>query len=456
MDKLKMHSPDLSQDNIAKIRALFPDCVTEATDDHGTVRLAVDFDQLRQTLSDNIVEGPQERYRLDWPGKREALLTANAPIAKTLRPTREESVNFDTTRNLFIEGDNLDALKLIQESYLGKVKLIYIDPPYNTGSDFIYRDDYSQSTPEFLVRSNQADEAGGRLVANSESNGRFHSDWLSMMYARLKLARNLLSTDGAIFVSIDDNERDNLKKIMDEIFGEDNFIVPIIWQKRITPENRRAFSFEHDYILCYARSAQEFVETRQLLPLTDEARARYKNPDSDSRGDWQSVPAIAQAGHATKSQFYKLETPDGRMLDPPEGCCWRYTKDRMQKEIQDNRIWFGSDGKGVPRIKRFLDETNQGITPGTIWFAKDVRANEHAKKDLSSIFDGKVIFDSPKPTQLIERIIEIATTGSESDIIVDFFAGSGTAAHAVLGVNARDGGRRKFISIQLPECLTRN
>jgi adenine-specific DNA-methyltransferase len=275
------------------------------------------------------------------------------------------------------------------------------------------------------------------------------------MYPRLFLARNLLREDGVIFISIDDHEVDNLRKLCNEIFGEENFVVPIIWQKRITPENRRAFSFEHDYILCYARSAETFVESRHLLPLTDDARARYKNPDNDLRGDWQSVPAIAQAGHGTKSQFYKLRTPDGRLLDPPAGCCWRYTEDRMTKEIADNRIWFGSDGTGVPRIKRFIDDTKQGLTPSTMWSAEDVGANEHAKKHLSQLFDGNVVFDSPKPIGLVDHMLSICTEKDKADVVLDFFAGSGTSAHATMARNAADGGNRKFILVQLPEPTER-
>lgn len=451
MDKLKLHSPNLTQENMARIRDLFPNCVTEARDEDGKVKLAVDFDLLRQELSESIVEGPQERYRLDWPGKREALLAANAPIAKTLRPCREESVDFDTTKNLYIEGDNLDALKLLQETYLGKVKMIYIDPPYNTGSDFIYEDDFAENTDEFLRRSNQKDEEGNRLVANTESNGRFHSDWLSMMYPRLKLAKNLLRDDGVIFISCDDCEQANVKRLCDEVFGEDNFLVSIIWQKRITPENRRAFSHEHDYIICYTKNSTKYSEDVHLLPLTQEAINRYKNPDNDPRGVWQSVPAIAQAGHGTKSQFYKLKTPDGRLLDPPNGCCWRYSEEKMNKSILENRIWFGVDGKGVPRIKKFMDETKQGLTPSTIWYAADVGANEHAKKNLKTILDGHVVFDSPKPIGLTKKMMQLVTLPCNNELVFDFFSGSATTAHAVMQLNAEDGGNRQFIMVQLPE-----
>lgn len=298
-----MHSPDLSQDNIAKIRALFPDCVTEAADDQGTVRLAVDFDQLRQQLSDHIVEGPQERYRLDWPGKREALITANAPIAKTLRPCRDESVDFDTTQNLFIEGDNLDALKLLQESYLGKVKMIYIDPPYNTGNDFIYDDDFSETAADYLMRSNQSDDNNAKLVANTEGNGRFHSDWLSMILPRLRLSRNLLSENGVIFVSIDSCEAANLKKMCDEVFGESNFIDSLVWQKKVSPSNdSRFFSNDHEIILCYARLKDFGVIRRQ--DRTEKHNQYYKNPDNDARGPWNSTAATCNKSYLERPNLY--------------------------------------------------------------------------------------------------------------------------------------------------------
>lgn len=451
MQKLKMHSPDMTQEHIARIRELFPNCVTEARGKDGSLRLSVDFDLLRQELSGSIVEGPQERYHLDWPGKREAMLAANAPIAKTLRPCREESVDFNTTKNLFIEGDNLDALKLLQETYLGKVKMIYIDPPYNTGNDFIYNDDFNESSEEYLIASNQKDDYGNKLIANNESNGRFHSDWLSMVYPRLKIARNLLSSDGSIFISCDDHEMEHIKKICSDIFGESNFLSVIIWQKRITPENRRSFSFEHDYLVVFTKDKERYSKDSHLLPMTDTYKERYKNPDNDPRGTWQSVPAIAQAGHGTQSQFYTLITPDGRKLNPPSGCCWRYTEQKMKEQINDNRIWFGQDGKGVPRIKKFFNETKQGITPSTLWLADEVGANEHAKKDLSLLFEKKVVFDSPKPVTLIKKCLSFSTN-AESDIILDFFAGSSTTAHAVMQLNAEDGGKRQFIMVQLPEA----
>ncbi len=442
-----MHSPNLTDGNIARIRELFPGCVTEARDEHGTLKLAVDFDQLKQELSDSIVEGPQERYHLNWPGKREALVTANAPIAKTLRPCREESVDFDTTKNLFIEGDNLDALKLLQETYLGKVKMIYIDPPYNTGNDFIYEDDFSENADEFLLRSNQKNEEGNRLIANTESNGRFHSDWLSMIYPRLKLARNLLRDDGVIFISNDDVEMHNMRKICDEIFGEGNFVANFIWEKRTNRENRKVVSYRHDNVLCYCKS-RTYERILKQLPMNEKALSSYNNPDSDPRGSWKSDPATAQAGHGTKSQFYDLFAPNGKLHKLESGRCWLYTKTVMEAAIKDNRIWFGKDGNGVPRIKTYLDAKERGLTPETILFSRDVSTNEAAKNNLKIIFDGVAVFETPKPVALLKLLTQL---GGENGIILDFFSGSSATAHAIMQLNAEDGGNRKFIMVQLPE-----
>ncbi|MDR2880357.1 MAG: site-specific DNA-methyltransferase, partial [Azoarcus sp.] len=380
MDKLKMHSPNVTDANIARIRELFPGCVTEARDDDGGVTLAVDFDQLRQELSASLVEGPQERYHLDWPGKREALLTANAPIAKTLRPVRAESMNFDTTKNLFIEGDNLDALKLLQETYLGKVKLIYIDPPYNTGRDFIYDDDYSDDVESYLHQSNQTDATGGRLVANTEANGRFHSDWLSMLYARIRLARNLLRDDGVIFISIDDHEVDNLRKICSEVFGEDNFVAQIIWQKVYAPKNTADwFSEDHDYILVYAREKTHWRP--QKLARTEEMEARYKNPDNDPRGPWKASDMSARNRY--DAGIYSVTSPSGRAIaGPPMGMYWRFSEEKFKELDADKRIWWGADGGNVPAVKRFLSEVSNGRTPQTLWLYDEVGHTQDAKKTL--------------------------------------------------------------------------
>ncbi|MFN5348005.1 MAG: site-specific DNA-methyltransferase [Polaromonas sp.] len=448
MNKLKMHSPDLTQANIDKVAELFPNCVVESRDDKGMVTRSIDFDQLRQELTGSIVEGPQERYQLNWPGKREALLTANAPIAKTLRPCREESVDFDATQNLFIEGDNLDALKLLQETYLNKVKVIYIDPPYNTGNDFVYEDDFAEDSASYFERSIQKDDAGRRLNTNTESNGRFHSDWLSMLFSRLKLARNLLRDDGAIFISIDDNEQANLKRMCDEIFGEENFISTIVWEKRYSPQNAvKWFSESHDFLVVFAKNKLNWFPN--LLERSDEMNARYKNPDNDPRGVWKPVDSTAQGGHGTKTQFYELIAPNGKRHTLPNGRCWLYTEPVLKKLIADNRIWFGADGNNVPAIKRFITEVKQGTACQTIWKYSDVGHSQDAKKEINDLFPESAVFDTPKPTRLIKRILQVAT--DKDDIALDFFSGSATTADAVMQMNAEDGGNRKFILVQLPE-----
>ena len=454
MEKLKMHTPDLTGENVEKIAALFPNCVTEATDENGKLTRAVDFDQLRQELSGTIVDGPRERYHLDWPGKREAILAANAPIAKTLRPCREESVDFDATKNLFIEGDNLDALKLLQETYLGKVKLIYIDPPYNTGQDFLYKDDFAEDSQSYRLRSNQEDETGNRLVTNSDSNGRFHSDWMSQLYPRLKLARTLLRDDGAIFISIDDREIHNLRKMCDEIFGEGNFVSTFVWEKRTNRENRKVISSRHDNILCYCRDAAKVRQVINQLKMTEKALANYKNPDDDPRGLWKSDPATAQAGHGTKDQFYTFIAPSGKVHDLESGCCWRYTEPVMTKLVEEGRIWLGRDGNGVPRTKTYLEAKERGLVPESIWFAEDVGTNETAKNLLKEQFDGKAVFETPKPVDLIKRVIEVASNADS--IVLDFYAGSGVTAHAVLAQNAVDRGTRRFVLVQLTEPCDEN
>ncbi len=449
MEKLKLHTPDLVAENIQRLGELFPNCVTETRDEHGKMTRSVDFDRLRQELSDHLADGQRERYHLDWPGKRDAMLAANAPIAKTLRPVREESVDFDTTRNLFIEGDNLDALKLLQETYLGEVSLIYIDPPYNTGNDFIYDDDFAESANTYFERSNQKDHNGNRLVVNTEANGRFHSDWLSMIYPRIKLSRNLLADDGAIFISIDETELANLRRICDEIFGEGNFVAVFVWEMRTTRENRRVFSFNHEYIVCVARDKASFESVRNLLPATDEVRARYTNPDKDPRGPWQSVSLNAQAGHATKDQFYSFTTPGGRVVEPPPGRCWSVSEPRLNELIRDNRVWFGEKGTNVPRLKLFLSEAKDGLTPHTLWTADEVGTNDSAKKELLALFDDVEVFPTPKPVGLIKRMIDVGA--GPDGLILDFFAGSGPTAEAVFEANSVDGGARQFILVQLAE-----
>lgn len=450
MERLRMTSPDLTRANIDKIADLFPTVVTETLDASGKPIRAVDFDLLRQELSDHIVDGPQERYQLDWPGKRAAAFAANTPIAKTLRPFREESVNFDTTKNVFIEGDNLEALKLLQESYLGKVKLIYIDPPYNTGNDFVYEDDFAETSIEYLIRSGQKSETGERLVANTEANGRFHSDWLSMMYPRLKLARSLLAPDGAIFVSIDDHERDNLKHLMDEIFGERSFVSAVIWRKKASPDARSTIGAVHDYLLCYVRDAEQPKSAVGKMALSSSRVAAYTNPDDDPRGPWASVDMTGMTGRATKDQYFEVTLPSGRVIRPPEGRSWGLVERTFQELRADDRIWFGKGGDNVPRIKRFLAEA-EGQTVPSYWDFSEVGSNEEATTEVTSLFDGLRAFDTPKPVRLMRRLLEIATRPSSNDIVLDFFAGSASMAEAVVRLNAEDGGNRRYLVVQIAE-----
>ncbi len=447
MEKLNLHSPDFTQENIVKLAELFPNCVTETRETDGTLKQAIDFDQLRQELSTFVVEGPQERYQLNWPGKREALLTANAPIAKTLRPCREESVDFDSTQNLFIEGDNLDALKLLQETYLGKVKMIYIDPPYNTGNDFIYEDDFAEDSASYLQRSNQKDDEGNRLVANNESNGRFHSDWLSMMYSRLKLARNLLRDDGVIFISIDDNEQANLKRLCDEVFGEDSFIVQLIWKSRqiVDSRNKNNSSNDHEQIVVYCKNKDNFSLKGKSIQET-----KYTNPDNDSRGAWMSNSMLGLANSSQRPNLhYQLIDPEtGIAFDCPADSGWRYSKETMQKKVVEKRIVFPKLPTGRPREKKFLSELSSSYTGFSSVLSTDIGFTLNGSREVRELFGDKY-FDFPKPVSLLKSIIE---QGSLSDcIVLDFFSGSATTAHAAMQLNAEDGGKRKFIMVQLPE-----
>jgi len=447
IEKLKMHSPDLTAQNVERIAALFPGCVTESTGPDGTLRRAIDFDLLRQELSDSIVDGPQERYHLDWPGKRQALITANAPIAKTLRPVRAESVDFDTTRNLFIEGDNLEALKLLQETYLGKVKMIYIDPPYNTGNDFVYDDDFAEGTAEFLAKSNQVDEAGNRLVANTQSNGRFHSDWLSMMYSRLRVSKNLLVEGGIALISCDDIEIHNLRTISDEIFGASSFIAQFVWKARQFTDTRSKsnVSTDHEYIIAYSKSG----ETSLRGVKRDESK--FKNPDNDPRGPWMSRSILGLATEAQRPNLhYDLIEPDtGRVFPASPASGWRYSRDKMRQLIEEGCIIFPSKDDGRPREKKFrCDMVSELISFRSV--IDDVFTAD-GTKDVRDLFDADV-FPFPKPVALIERLIE-QVADEDDDLVLDYFAGSGTTSHALMRLSALDGVNRKFISVQLPESI---
>lgn len=412
------------------------------------MKRSIDFDKLRQLLSSDIVEGNEERYQFTWPDKRKAILAANAPISATLRPCPEESVNFDTTQNLYIEGDNLDVLKCLKETYLHKVKMIYIDPPYNTGNDFVYEDDFAESAAEYLVNSGQFDEQGNRLVTNTESNGRFHTDWLNMIYPRLKVARDFLTEDGVIFISIDDNEVENLRKVCDEIFGESNFIATLVWERAYSPKNDAKYiSNSHEYVLMYAKSAANFVIGR--LERTAEANARYSNPDNDPRGVWKPSDMSVKTYNAECD--YSITTPSGRVVEPPAGRCWRLSRNAFRERLQDNRIWFGSDGSSVPCIKRFITELkHDGMAPTSILFYKDVGHSQEGAQEVVSLFGDKGVFDGPKPVRLLERLITLANL-KEDSIVLDFFSGSATTAHAVMKKNVEKEKNCRFIMVQLPE-----
>ena len=450
-----MHTQDIVDVNVGKIGKLFPNCLTERVGENGRLEHAIDFDKLRVELSKGIVEGQQERYQFTWPGKREAMRIANTPTNMTLRPDRESSVDFDNTGNLYIEGDNLEVLKILREDYLGKVKMIYIDPPYNTGNDFVYEDDFSQTAGEFRDKSGMFDEDGNMILqnyeVNSESNGRFHTDWLNMIYPRLKVARDLLTEDGVIFISIDDNEVENLRKVCDEVFGERNFIAQLIWERAYSPKNDARFiSNSHDYVIMFAKNIDNYVIGR--LDRTDEANARYQNPDNDPRGVWKPSDLSVKTYNAECD--YPITTPTGRIIEPPAGRCWSLSKKAFFERLQDNRIWFGSDGNSVPCIKRFLTELKyDGMAPTSILFYKEVGHSQEGAKEVVSLFGDKGVFDGPKPVRLLQRLITLANLKDDS-IVLDFFSGSATTAHALMKTNLEKGTDRKFILVQLPEKVS--
>ena len=445
MEKMRMESVDMTAQNIDKIAALFPNCITETKDENGQLKKAVNFELLRQMLSRDVLEG-DESYEFTWVGKKAAIVEANKPIRKTLRPCPEESVNWDTTENIYIEGDNLEALKLLQESYLGAIKMIYIDPPYNTGNDFIYRDDFAINAEEYEDQIGLYDDEGDRLFKNTDSNGRFHSDWCSMIYSRLLLARNLLSEDGVIFISMDNPELDNLLKICDEVFGRENFVETLVWKKIYGGKNdSKWFAHYHDFIVVYAKNKEMWRPN--LLPRSNDANARYKNPDNDPRGVWKAGDFT---GAGATSQTYPIITPTGRTLYPPEGKHWIASKENYEKLRADNRIWFGSSGDNVPSIKRFLSEVKSGMAQISILDYSEVGHSDEANRELKKLMEG-VVFDYPKPTRLLQRLVHLGM--GKDDIVLDFFSGSATTAHATMKLNANDEGHRKYIMIQLPESV---
>lgn len=452
MDKLRMQSSNGVEDNITKIAQLFPDCVTETVDERsGQPKHLIDFEKLKQNLSDSVMSERAERYQFTWPDKSKAILLANSPINATLRPCREDSVDFDNTQNLYIEGDNLDVLKCLKETYLHKVKMIYIDPPYNTGNDFVYEDDFAQSSEEYLANSGQFDEQGNRMFTNAESNGRFHTDWLNMIYPRLKVARDLLTDDGVIFISIDDNEVENLRKVCDEVFGEQNFIATLIWERAFAPKNDAKFiSSSHDYIVMCAKRIENFKIGR--LERTQEANARYSNPDNDPRGVWTSGDMLVKTYN--KSCDYPITTPSGKIVNPVPGRCWRFSEESFLEKVKDNRIWFGPEGNGVPRVKRFLSELKfEGMAPTSILFHKEVGHSQEGSKEVTALFGDKGVFDGPKPVRLLQRLLTLANLDDNS-IILDFFSGSASTAHAVMKMNVEKDKHCSFVMVQLPEHIS--
>ncbi len=444
-EKVAKEASIVNTDKLELIRQIFPEAFTEGK---------VDWDKVRTAVGDPTDE--RGRYAFTWAGKSDAIRSLQNPSRATLIPVESDSINFDSTEHIFIEGDNLEVLKLLYKPYFGRVKLIYIDPPYNTGNDFIYPDSYGDPLDTYLKVTGQKDGNGNLLTSNPETSGRYHSSWLSMMYPRLFLARQLLRDDGVIFISIDDHEVHNLRMLMNEIFGEENFIASIIWQKKYSPQNDATyFSDMHDYILVYAKKSKENKNdtsgwTRNLLARTEEQTKRYKNIDNDPRGPWK--PSGLDVKTYAKEYDYPITTPSGRVTKPPKGKCWRYSKAKFQAMVKDNRIWFGEEGNNIPAIKRFLNEVQAGIVPTTWWKRDDSGDNQEATQELNALMhDVDVSFDNPKPVRLIKRILDVATNASEGDIVLDFFAGSCTTAHAVLEMNRQDNGNRRFMMVQLPQ-----
>ncbi len=458
IQKIEAHSSeaqsaDLIADNIAKLKAMFPELLTETTQG-GKTTASLNVEVLKDLIGDATAADSEEKYGLNWHGKRKARQMALTPSTGTLRPAPAESVDWDSTQNLMIEGDNLEVLKLLQKSYAGKVKLIYIDPPYNTGKDFVYPDNFQDNIKNYLELTGQT-EGGAKISSNTDASGRFHTDWLNMIYPRLKLARNLLKDDGVVFVSIADHEIHNLRAAMNEVFGEENFVACLIWQKVFSPKNSaRHFSEDHDYIVVYAKNAESW--TPRLLPRTAEMEARYTNTDNDPRGSWTSGDLSARNYYGEGT--YAVTTPAGRIIEgPPPGRYWVVSKAKFDEMNADNRIWWGAGGDNMPRFKRFLTEVQAGKVPQTLWTYEEVGHTQEAKKELIATVEfpnSDVVFDTPKPTRLLRRILQIATSPESKDLVVDFFAGTGSTMDAVFQQNADDGGNRRCILVQLPEPLT--
>ncbi len=436
VNQLDTESQNPESTREAQLKELFPEVVTEGTG-------AIDFDKLRELLGEHINTG-KERYAFTWPGKHEAIRQSQTPSTATLRPLKEKSVDWDTTENLYIEGDNLEVLKLLQRSYHGQVDMIYIDPPYNTGNDFVYRDSFGDTI------ENYREQTGQEHSSNPETNGRFHSNWLNMMYPRLRLARELLAPTGIMFISIDDNEYKNMRSLCDEIFGEECFIANFVWQRRTSPDMRRTISTAHEYILAFSRIPNSRGSLQQL-PLSEQDKEKYKNPDNDPNGPWVSTDCTAQAGHGTSNQFYDLVTPSGRIIKLGAGRCWKFTKEKMNAEIAAGHIWFGEEGNGVPREKNYLKDAKG--KNGWTWLPNSVVGHtQEATKELKALFKGELPFDFPKPTRLLRHLLQI---GSRKDsLVLDFFSGSATTADAIMQANQKDDGLRRYILVQIPEETT--
>lgn len=450
--KRPLQSASTSDFTFEALQQIAPSAFVEVRGEDGQLTHKIDIEALQELIGEKIADEQEERFGFYWVGKQEVKRVAAQPTRQTLRPVEEKSVDWDNTQNLYIEGDNLEVLKLLQRAYLGKVKMIYIDPPYNTGNDFVYNDDFAMSREEQDEAMGNLDEEGNRLRRNLDSSPRFHSDWCSMIYSRLLVARTLLSNDGVIFISIDDNEVHHLRKICDEVFGASNFVAQFIWERAFAPKNDAKYvSNSHDYILMYAKRIDHFKIGR--LPRTDEADARYSNPDNDPRGVWQSDNLSVKTYSVAND--YPIKTPSGRIVEPPAGRCWSLSSKVFEERLQDNRIWFGADGNGVPRIKRFLSELKyEGMAPTSILFYKEVGHSQAATQALNKLMDGGY-FDGPKPLGLLQRLLTMANLESDS-IILDFYSGSATTAHAIMQLNAEDGGKRKYILVQLPEETPEN
>jgi adenine-specific DNA-methyltransferase len=440
INEVPSSSPDFRTDLARQLADLVPEAISDGK---------IDVSKLTELLAEDVAD-ESERFGLFWPGRRQALRAAQEPTTATLRPDRKHSKDWDTTQNLFIEGDNLQVLKVLQRLYHSKIKMIYIDPPYNTGGDFIYPDDYREGLQAYLEFTRQVDDSGRKLSTNPESAGRFHSNWLNMMFPRLKLARNLLADEGVIFVSIDDHERDNLKRLMDEVFGEASFVGAVVWRKKASPDSRSTIGSVHDYLLCYVRNPTDPKAAVGKMSLSEKRQVSFSNPDDDPRGPWASVDMTGMTARATKEQFFQAALPSGRVIGPPPNRSWGLAERTFVELREDNRIWFVKNGNSVPRIKRFFSEA-EGQTVPSYWDFSEAGSNEEATDEVTALFDGKRVFDTPKPVRLMARLLEIGTRPNQADVVLDFFAGSASMADAVLRANAEDGGDRRFIMVQLPE-----